>query len=107
MLQFYKRSAAFAPPGPRLGVDTTAADRYSMSSIRENLSMTVDDETKGALDSITAAGFPVTIDETPDGTWIVEAIDPKTNEPSSVEADDSFAAAVELAHQLGVPLDNV
>jgi hypothetical protein len=77
-----------------------------MSLVREILIMTIDNETKGALDSITAAGFPVTIDETAEGTWIVEAIDPKTDEPSSVEADDSYAAAVELAHQLGVPLDN-
>jgi hypothetical protein len=75
--------------------------------IREILTMTIDDETKGALDSITAAGYPVTVDETPEGTWIAEAIDPKTNEPSAVEADDSYAAAAELAHQLGVPLDNV
>ena len=85
----------------------TAAYPYSMSPTREILIMTIDNETKGALDTITAAGFPVTIDETPDGTWIVAAIDPKTNEPSSVEADDSYAAAAELAHQLGIPLDNV
>ena len=68
--------------------------------------MTIDNETKGAVDSTATAGFTVTIDETPDGTWIVQAVNQKTEEQSVVEADDSYAAAVELAHQLGVPLDN-
>lgn len=68
--------------------------------------MAIDDETKGAVDSITTAGFSVTIDETPEGTWIVQAVNQKTEEQSVVEADDSYAAAVELAHQLGVPLDH-
>ena len=68
--------------------------------------MGIDDETKGAVDTIASAGFTVTIDETPDGTWIVQAVSEKTEEQSVVEADDSYAAAVELARQLGVPLDN-
>ena len=66
--------------------------------------MTMDDETKSAVDTITAAGFTVTVTETPEGTWVVQAIERETQEEASVEADDSYAAAVELAHQLSVPL---
>ena len=47
----------------------TAAYPYSMSPTREILIMTIDNETKGALDTITAAGFPVTRQVLSDERW--------------------------------------
>ena len=67
--------------------------------------MPIDDETQAAITILAAAGYTVTADETPDGRWTVRAVDRNTDEQFEVEADDSYAGVVELARQLGVPLD--
>ena len=67
--------------------------------------MSIDDETQAAITMLAAAGYTVTASETPDGHWKVQAVDRNTDEKFEVDADDSYAGVVELARQLGVPLD--
>ena len=67
--------------------------------------MPIDDETQAAITILVAAGYKVTVSETSDGRWKMQAVGRSTDEQIEVDADDCYAGVVELARQLGVSLD--
>lgn len=64
----------------------------------------MDAVTQALIETIGGAGYDVLVRADSDGNSVVEATDEKTGEVFVVRADSPYAAAVELAKQVGIEL---
>ncbi len=67
---------------------------------------TMDASTKALIETIGATDYAVMVCADSDGNKVVEATEKKTGERFVVRADDLYMAAIELAQQVGVDLED-
>ena len=78
---------------------------YAIGSGSETMVMTFDEQSKSAIMVLEKAGYAVAVSETARGHWLVRARNLASSEQSKVEAENPYAAAVDLARRLGITLE--
>lgn len=66
----------------------------------------IDATAKALIETVGATGYALMVGADSDGNKVVEATDKETGERFVVTADDLYMAAVELAQQAGIDLEN-